>query len=350
MFVHRQVWFALWRRGGCCAALAACALVAGCGTTRWSDTWRTATEQLLITDAIDRAVSEIDLGALAGESVFVDTRYMVGSIDERYLVSTLRQHLLASGCIIKEKVEDSRYVLEVRAGAVGTNRNDVLFGFPATSLPSGGAFPVAPASIPEIPLVKRTAQQGVCKVAVFAYDRYSGRPVWQSGNHQIVSNAKDTWVFGAGPFQKGEIYAGTKFAGERLDVPLAKQGHREDEINSIWVSHEIRFPETASAGPTPLPATTEPGKVADARAAEKKPTPAPAAAGPTNSSAPTPPPISVPGQNGPPASLLPQPGMLPPVPNQAVQSPQLNPTGAAVGAAGAYDWARSFWSGQPAPE
>ena len=39
------------------AALLATAL-AGCGTTRSTDTGRTATEQLLISDAIDRAVHE----------------------------------------------------------------------------------------------------------------------------------------------------------------------------------------------------------------------------------------------------------------------------------------------------
>ena len=39
--------------------LACCAMSAGCGTTKWSDTSRTATEQLLISDAMDRAVSRI---------------------------------------------------------------------------------------------------------------------------------------------------------------------------------------------------------------------------------------------------------------------------------------------------
>jgi hypothetical protein len=329
-------------------ALVVCAL-AGCGTTRWSDTWRTATEQLLISDAVERAVSEIDFSALAGESVFVDTRYMVGTVDERYLISTLRQHLLASGCIIKEKVEDSRYVLEVRTGAVGTNRSDVLLGLPATNLPSGGGYFPAAASIPEIPLVKRTNQQGVCKVAVFAYDRTSGRPVWQSGNRQIVSRAKDVWVFGAGPFQRGEIYQGTKFAGERLNVPLAKDGQKPPSVDDVWVTHELRFPTP----PVDSPALVEQAApanaaVADARAAEKKPE-KPPASGPTNATAPSPPMIPVPGQNGPPASLAPQPGMLPPMPSGAVQSPASNPAGAAAGAADVYDWARSVWHGEQAP-
>ncbi len=40
---------------------------------------------------------------------------------------------------------------------------------------------------------KRTNQQAVCKIAVFAYDRMSGQPVWQSGNRKVASKAKDSW-------------------------------------------------------------------------------------------------------------------------------------------------------------
>jgi hypothetical protein len=246
----------------------------GCGTTKWSDTSRTATEQLLISDAADRAISQIDFKALAGKEIYLDTRYMSGSMDEKYLMSTLRQHMLATGCVIREKPEEARYIVEVRAGAVGTNRNDLLLGIPSTSLPTGGMFPMAPTTIPEIPLMKRTNQQGVCKVAVFAYERASGRPVWQSGTHQFASKAKDLWVLGTGPFQRGTIYQGTKFAGERLEVPLAKLDEPA-KPNEAWVSQEILFsqpprsvlppqfvqtspPAVLQAGPQPFPAFAAP--------------------------------------------------------------------------------------------
>jgi hypothetical protein len=228
-------------------------LLAGCGTTRWSDTQRTATEQLLISDAVDRAISQIDFKSLAGHDVYIDNKYIAGEVDERYVVSTLRQHMLASGCTIRDRPEDARLVLEIRSGAVGTNRNDLLYGVPQTSLPTGGAFPGVPASIPEIPLFKRTAQQGVCKIAVFAYDRYSGHPVWQSGTRQVASKTKDVWIFGAGPFTRGTIHDGTRLAGEHLDVPLAGDKKKRPQDN-VWVAHEILFPEPpkVSAGPDPV--------------------------------------------------------------------------------------------------
>ena len=79
-----------------CAAIFAGA--SGCGTTRWSDSKRTATEQLLISDAVERAVMQIDMRPLAGRAVFLDTTILNDVTDGKYLASALRHQLLASGC------------------------------------------------------------------------------------------------------------------------------------------------------------------------------------------------------------------------------------------------------------
>ncbi len=224
------------------ALILATAGAAGCGTTKWSDSPRTATEQLLISDAVDRAVSEIDFRALADRSVYLDTRYIASTLDQNYLTSTLRQHMLASGCVIKDKPEDADYVVEVRTGSLGTNRNDVLVGVPATNLPTVGLLPTGTASIPEIALAKNTNQQAVCKIAVFAYDRMSGRPVWQSGNRKVASRAKDSWLFGTGPFQRGTIYEGTSFAGERLRVPLLSKSKKAPPNSTVGTEKVFEMP------------------------------------------------------------------------------------------------------------
>src|SRR5690348_1502436 len=62
-------------------AAAALVLLSGCGTTRMTDTQRTATEQLLISNAIDQSVSRIDVSALAGKRVFLDAQYLDGTVD-----------------------------------------------------------------------------------------------------------------------------------------------------------------------------------------------------------------------------------------------------------------------------
>lgn len=208
-----------------------CCVLAGCGTTRTSSTHRTATEQLLISDAVDRAVADINFRALAGQSVYLDDEALHQVVDRQYLASSLRQHILASGCILRERRADADFIIEARAGAVGTDNHSLLFGVPAMQVPQ--ILPlqgVVPSAIPEVPFAKRQEQRGLAKVAVFAYHRDSGMPVWQSGMAMSESKAKDIWVLGAGPFQKGTIYSGTNFAGTELKNPLAGITKSEDGV------------------------------------------------------------------------------------------------------------------------
>ncbi len=222
-------------------AVALLAIFAGCGQTRSTDTARTATEQLLISDAVDRAVSDLNFRVLAGHKVYFDSQYLkvANADDTQYLTSTLRQHILASGCVLAEKREEAEYIIEARSGTVGTDRHDLLYGVPATNLGSLSPVPGVPSAIPELPFAKRTSQRGVAKIAVFAYDRTSGEPVWQSGVSQFTSNSRNVWVFGIGPFQSGTIYRGTNFAGRAIPNPLATEdvGGR----HPVWVTKEARF-------------------------------------------------------------------------------------------------------------
>ena len=218
-----------WRLG--LAAVAALAL--GCGTTRMTDTQRTATEQLLISNAVDQAVSQLDFRTLAGKPVFLDPQYLDGTVDRGYVVSTLRQHLLANGCLLQEERGKATYVVEARSGAVGTDRHSLLVGIPQTNVPA--IVPGQPTQIPEIPFAKKTDQNGVAKIAVFAYNRHTGQPVFQSGMVQAVSTAKDVWVLGAGPFQNGSIRERVTFAGEPIPLPYFGDHEGEgDKGAAVW--------------------------------------------------------------------------------------------------------------------
>ena len=191
-------------------------LMTGCGTTRISDTLRTGTEQLLLSSAIDRSVNEMDFSLLAGKDVYFDPQYLRGVSDEGYIISSIRQRLLAEGALLKSTRDEAVYVVEARAGTVGTNRQDVLIGVPQVTLPTGALVAGGPSAIPEIPLAKKTHQRGIAKLAAFAYNQQTGQAVWQSGTHPITADSRDTWILGTGPFQRGSIYAGTSFAGQKV--------------------------------------------------------------------------------------------------------------------------------------
>jgi len=258
------------------AALLSSTLPVGCGTTKWSDTKRTATEQLLISDAMDRAVSRMDFRAVAGKKVYLDDGPLISVTDAEYLVSLLRQHMLANGCRVMEKRDEADYVVEVRAGAVGTDRREVTFGVPATQAISSLPMSTVVPAIPEMPLANKTEQRAVVKIALFAYNRKTGRPVWQSGTVPIESTAKNLWLLGAGPFQRGTIYEGTEFVGREIEIPLIAPGRDDDqEHNELAVSDEAYFAEPVEPDETPAPKPLTAAQLAKQAA---KPTPTKTAA------------------------------------------------------------------------
>jgi hypothetical protein len=190
-------------------------LLTGCGTTRMTDSPRAATEMLLVSQAADNAVAQIDFSPLTGKTVFLDaTGIEKEVIDKGYLVSLVKQQLVAAGALLYDDKLRAEYIVDLRAGGLGTDRHSVLVGTPAVQLPS--VLPGLPTNIPEIALMKKSDQRAVAKIAVFAYNRISGRAIWQSGTAEATTHVKDTWVFGTGPFSTGTIRKHTELAGEPL--------------------------------------------------------------------------------------------------------------------------------------
>ncbi len=232
----------------------------GCGTTRWSDSSRTGTEQLLISNAIDRAVGEINFTPLSEKKVFLKSDAVTEATDNKYLVMALRQHVAASGAVLCDYREDADYIVEIRAGAIGTDRDDMLVGIPAFTMPSIPGLEYSAATIPEIPFIKRTRQRGVAKIAAFAYNRHTGRPLWASGNNEGDSTARNLWIAGTGPLTQGSIYTEATFAGDNLPDWVADNiDTKGDKHRGTFADRSILFPEKPGALPvsSPTVATTE---------------------------------------------------------------------------------------------
>lgn len=241
-------------------------LVSGCGTTQL----RTGTEQLLLSDAVDRTVDQVDFSALSGRKVFLDTTYIrpvKGSmfVNADYIISSLRHKLTVSGCLVQDSTKDADYVIEGRIGALGTDSLEVTYGLPASNALSAAAnlvsgVPAMPA-IPEISVGKRNAALSTSKIVLFAYHRETGVPVWQSGTSISKSDAKDSWVMGAGPLQRGSIYDGATFAGVKIKAPSLLTRKRSKPVRKqVTVADAHQFVH---------PAVLE-QQLADARAEEEK--------------------------------------------------------------------------------
>lgn len=190
--------------------------VCGCGTVKTSGTARTGTEQLLLTNAWDTALQKVDFRPLTGVPVYLDTKN-VTAVDQGWVVSSLRQAMLTQGVLLREKPEQSQWIVEARVGAYGTDDYSWLLGIPQTSVPPT-ITGMPSGTVPEMPVIKKSDQWGVAKLALFAYDRSSGQFVWSSGTMLATSNSKDVYIGGFGPIQSGTIRGGSKVMGIKLPV------------------------------------------------------------------------------------------------------------------------------------
>jgi len=227
------------------AALAVAALP-GCGTVKTSGTARTATEQLLLTNAWDAALQKVDFRPLAGVPVFLDTANAT-AVDQGWVVSSIKQAMLTQGVLLRQKPEQAQWVVEARVGAYGTDEDSWLLGVQQTTVPPT-VTGMPSGTIPEIPIIKRSRQSGVAKLALFAYDRNSGQLVWNSGTMLAVANAKDVHVLGVGPIHSGPLHTKPEFVGIKL--PLPADGEPADP-SALKTRQTLPFSTPSLKQPTP---------------------------------------------------------------------------------------------------
>lgn len=260
----------------------ACALggltsLTGCGTTQQA----TATDQLVASDAVDRSVSQLDFTPLTGQKVFLDTTYIqspktpagIQFVNPEYVVSSIRQQMMAAGLELMETRDQADFIVEARLGVLGGDNHELVYGIPSgasvgsaasTAVAATTSIPILP-NIPELALAKRKDHLAAVKVAAFAYHRETRERAWQSGIAIGKSTAHDYWLFGAGPFQRGDIHRGVQLAGNPVNIPLTSrdQPHSSGPISAY--RQKMIF-EGATPKPKIEPAIQQAGAEAPAAA------------------------------------------------------------------------------------
>jgi hypothetical protein len=230
-------------------------LSGGCGINKS----RLATEQLVVSDAVDRTVATIDFGPLSGRKVYFDTQYLDGlnlgpNGNVKYVISSLRQQMLAYDCRLQEKAENADFVVEARVGVLANDGHEITYGIPGNAALGTAsvlmASPVPIPALPELSLGRRSHEAGTAKIGVFAYDRKTGEPVWQSGVQKQSSEARDSWVLGLGPYQRRPKSPRVTRGGRRVPDELA-----EDPLAAY--SSPIVFERAVRRSPLPAEAAAE---------------------------------------------------------------------------------------------
>jgi len=164
------------RRGlaGATALLAVSAALAGCASTTESNTGRTATEQLLLARAADRAVEGLNLPLPSGSAIFVDDAYFQGE-GTRYAISAIRGALSDAGFALARSKDSADAVFEIRAGALSLEQMRRVFGIPEMRIPINDTFNVV--SLPELSVYSQRDRVGVAEFSGFLYEANTGAPL-----------------------------------------------------------------------------------------------------------------------------------------------------------------------------
>ncbi|WP_435994242.1 DUF6655 family protein [Brevundimonas sp. LjRoot202] len=145
-----------------------------CASTTETHPSRTATEQLLVARAADRAVEGLILPVPRGTRVYVDDAYFRAE-NAPYAVSAIRGALSEAGYALASSKQEADAVLELRAGALSLEQMRRVFGIPEMRIPINDSFNVV--SMPELSVYSRRDRIGVAEFSGFLYEPKTGAPL-----------------------------------------------------------------------------------------------------------------------------------------------------------------------------
>jgi hypothetical protein len=152
-------------------------MLSGCTQTGLTNPKRSATEQLLISTAADRALAQVDFSIVRGKKVYVDPSHF-NSEDEDYVIGSIRDFVSTNDGLLVPKLEDADLIIEPRSGALSIDASSSLIGMPSSAAP----LPIAGSvNLPEVALYKSEKQFSIAKIALLAYERDSHKHVASTG-------------------------------------------------------------------------------------------------------------------------------------------------------------------------
>lgn len=146
-------------------------LLSACGVTRDSSkSPRAATEQLLLSQAVERSLEDVSVPMLKDATVVMEVAGLTP--DQFYVRDAVAGHLARTqGVRIMGFRDQAKYVVRVMIQALGTELDQSFFGMPQVQ---GGLIPIA---LPELPLYKFIREVGYVRYALNIYESETGRLV-----------------------------------------------------------------------------------------------------------------------------------------------------------------------------
>ncbi len=146
----------------------------GCITDRVTNPPRTATDQLLVSSAADRAADQLRVMLPRGTHIFMDVHNFTGANgdDAKYAEAAIEDRLLSQGLAIMPDAKSADVIVALRSGALATNSHKILVGIPSLPIPIPFAGTVV--QTPEVAVFSWDAQKGIAKFAATSYGAHDG--------------------------------------------------------------------------------------------------------------------------------------------------------------------------------
>ncbi|MBS0178940.1 MAG: hypothetical protein JSR20_09280 [Nitrospira sp.] len=163
-------------------------LVGGCSLEQeLSRTPRTAVEQVLLTQAVTRALNNLTVQLPAGANIELDATGLEGdrsrlrmmnsdlgtlnspNRDILYIRDTVAAELGRKGFLMRGRELESPYLVRVMAESFGTMQGSTFFGMPPVQ------SVLIPFSLPQLTLYKQQNQSGYARLHLDIYDNHTGK-------------------------------------------------------------------------------------------------------------------------------------------------------------------------------
>lgn len=214
---------------------------AGCVSQEETSPPRSATEQLLLSTAADRALSKVDLDAFSGHNVYVDFTYFDG-YDAKYVESEIRDAFNRAGALLASDAKSADIIVEARSGGYSIDTNNTFVGIPSIPIPIPGTSetPVTPS----IALYQKDSQLSYAKFQLLAYSDKTHAHIYSSG--PIDGKAYNIYH---------EIFF---ISWWRTDVPEKNKKKKEEQFETWHQQYDLENMPDTNAPVLPPASTNSP--------------------------------------------------------------------------------------------
>lgn len=211
----------------------------GCVSQEETSPGRSATEQLLLSTAADRALSQLNLSEFSGHKVYVDFTYFDG-YDAKYVEAEIRDAFNLAGASLAPNVTNADIVVEARSGGYSIDTNNAFIGIPAIPLPIPGTAeePVTPS----IALYQKDAELSYAKFELVAYSEKTHDHIYSSG--PIDGKAYNTYR---------EIFF---LSWWRSDVPEKNKAKKQERFETWHQEYDLENMPEPTNGAVSSPVST----------------------------------------------------------------------------------------------